>query len=452
MWNRDRAFQLNKYLLVVMKILSCSTTWSKILFLRLPFVFLLSSYAALAQVDTTQQVVPGRLNSLEQQQKPYVILISADGFGYDYAEKFQARNLLALREQGVQAASLIPSFPSKTFPNHYTIATGLYPAHHGLLNNSFYDPQRQKRYAAGDREMVEDPAWYGGTPLWVLAEQQQMLTACFYWVGSEAPIQGVYPTYRYNYNEQIPLQKRFKVVLDWLSLPDAKRPHLISLYLPEVDKAGHTYGPDAAETKRAVQELDQQLKVLVDAVSTTGLPVNFIFLSDHGMVGIDQENVIRLPAAVDTAETIVSGGDVLVELHLKEKKKIKPTFVALESEAAGYKAYLKRALPKHLHYNRRNDRYNRLGDILLVAEAPAVFHFRDTKPNPGTHGYDPSIVKEMHATFYAWGPAFNQGQKVPAFENIHVYPLVAELLQLAYRHRIDGKSKVAKQILYKYKL
>lgn len=416
-------------------------------FYFLTLIAFLSSFAALAQVDTTQQVVQGRSNSLQQRQKPYVILISADGFGYDYAVKFQAKNLLALREQGVQAASLIPSFPSKTFPNHYSIVTGLYPAHHGLINNIFYDPQRQERYTTRDRGKVEDPSWYGGTPLWVLAERQQMLTACFYWVGSEAPIQGVYPTYRYNYNEQIPMEKRIQVVLEWLRLPEETRPHLISLYLPEVDQAGHRYGPDAPETQQAVLELDAHIRTLTDAVSATGLPINFIFLSDHGMTHIDQENTMPLPAAVDKDKIVVSGGDVLLDLHVKDKKEIKATYKALRKEAAGYQVYLKHNMPKHLHYGKKNDRFKRLGDIILLAEAPAVFHFTQNRPNPGTHGYDPAAVKEMHAAFYAWGPSFESGKKVPSFENVHVYPIIAELLQLEYTHRIDGKGKVAEEVL-----
>ncbi|MDX5436314.1 MAG: ectonucleotide pyrophosphatase/phosphodiesterase, partial [Pontibacter sp.] len=181
-------------------------------------VFLLWQALAVAQVDTVQRVITDRYNSPSQQEKPYVILISADGFRYDYADKYQAKNLIELREQGVQAESLIPAFPTKTFPNHYSIVTGLYPSSHGLINNYFYDPQRKEHYTIRDRSKVEDGSWYGGTPLWVLAEQQQMLSASFFWVGSEAPIQGILPTYHYPYSEVIPIDSRIKTVVDWLNL------------------------------------------------------------------------------------------------------------------------------------------------------------------------------------------------------------------------------------------
>src|SRR5574338_438511 len=148
--------------------------------------------------DTTQKIISGRINSPEQQLKPYVILISADGFRYDYADKYEAKNLLQLSSEGVRAESMIPSYPSLTFPNHYTIVTGLYPSHHGLVNNFFYDRNRKAFYSMRNPKTVKDGTWYGGTPLWVLAEQQQMLTASFYWVGSEADIKGVLSTYYYS--------------------------------------------------------------------------------------------------------------------------------------------------------------------------------------------------------------------------------------------------------------
>jgi predicted AlkP superfamily pyrophosphatase or phosphodiesterase len=156
-----------------------------------------SLLAAAQQVDTTQQVIAGRTNAPEQQQKPYVILISIDGFRYDYAQKYGAQNLLEFAKQGVQADALIPSFPSVTFPNHYTITTGLYPSHSGLVANSFYDRARKETFSMSQRDKVKDGFWYGGTPLWVLAEQQKMVSASFYWVGSDADVLGVHPSYYY---------------------------------------------------------------------------------------------------------------------------------------------------------------------------------------------------------------------------------------------------------------
>ena len=183
-------------------------------------IILLLPLLPVAQVDITQHVVPGRSNSAKQQKKPYVILISADGFRYDLADKYNATNLQGLRSNGVAAKSMIPAYPSLTFPNHYTLVTGLYPSHHGLVDNTFYDKKRDEMYRLGNRKAVEDSSWYGGTPLWVLAEQQKMVTASFYWVGSETAVKGVRPTYYYRYNDSIDIDTRIPPVKDWLTLPE----------------------------------------------------------------------------------------------------------------------------------------------------------------------------------------------------------------------------------------
>src|SRR6185369_4163213 len=222
------------------------------------------------QPDTTQKIIEGRRNARPQQKKPYVILISGDGFRYDYAEKYHATSLLALSAKGVRAASMIPSYPSLTFPNHYTIVTGLYPSHHGLVNNYFYDANRKAFYGMRDQKAVVDGSWYGGTPLWVLAEQQQMLTASYYWVGSEADIQKTLPTYYYKFNDTVSMDHRIKEVVNWLQLPPDKRPHFITFYISNADHEGHSFGPDAPQTAAAVRFIDSSIQKLTEAVKKTG--------------------------------------------------------------------------------------------------------------------------------------------------------------------------------------
>lgn len=409
-------------------------------------IWLLSPWAQVfAQVDTTQQAVAGRVNSKEQMQKPYVILISVDGFRYDYAQKFGAENILKLASGGIKAASLIPSFPSLTFPNHYTLVTGLYPSHTGLVANYFYDPKRKDNYGMSQKNKVKDGSWYGGTPLWVLAEQQQMLSASFYWVGSEADIQQTRPTYYYHYNEDIEIDKRIRVVKDWLQLPEEKRPHLITFYFSEVDHAGHDFGPDAPETRAAVKDIDVQIGKLTQAVAETGLPVNFILVSDHGMTAVDRENPIRTPEQIDKKQFVVASSGTLINLHAHDPSYILPLYAKLKATAKDYEVYLKKDMPKRLHYGAKDDRFNRIGDIVLLAKWPKVFS--DRKPGVGYHGFDPAVVKEMGATFYAWGPAFKTGLSIPSFQNIHVYPIITEILDLKQTRKIDGKDEVADKIL-----
>ncbi len=407
---------------------------------------LLCSYFTWAQPDTTQKIITGRVNSPEQQQKPYVILISGDGFRYDYAEKYNAPTLLTLSSEGVRAESLIPSYPSLTFPNHYTIVTGLYPAHHGLVNNYFYDRNRNASYSMRDAKTVTDGTWYGGTPLWVLAEQQHMLTASFYWVGSEADIKGILPTYYYHYNEAIPIDRRIRIVLQWLQLPPEARPHLITFYFPEVDHMGHKFGPDAPQTAEAVRWLDSSIQRLTDAVKTTGLPVSFIFVSDHGMTKIDQDNFLNMPSSVDTSKFIISGESEILELYAKNKDDIGDAYNKLKNEK-DFTTYLRTEMPERLHYSEADDSMNRIGDIILIPNWPGVFNLSARKPNPGAHGYDPYLVKDMGATFCAWGPAFKTHLQIPSFENVNIYPVVARILGLTYTDKIDGTTELADEIL-----
>jgi predicted AlkP superfamily pyrophosphatase or phosphodiesterase len=404
-----------------------------------------SLLSAAQQVDTTQQRIAGRANAPEQQQKPYVILISIDGFRYDYAQKYGAKNLLEFAKQGVKADALIPSFPSVTFPNHYTIATGLYPSHTGLVANSFYDRALKESYSMSQKDKVKDGSWYGGTPLWVLAEQQKMVSASFYWVGSDADVQGIHPSYYYYYNEKISNKDRVEVVKNWLTLPEEKRPHFISFYYPEVDHAGHDFGPESAETKAAVQLVDGYIADLVAAVNSTGLPVNFILVSDHGMTQVDQKNPIKTPASIDKQQFKISSAGSMMQLYANEASAILPLYAKLKASAVDYEVYLKKDVPKRLHYGPKDDRFNRIGDLVLLAKWPKVF--ADWKVNPGFHGFDPSTVPDMKATFYAWGPAFKQGLQVPAFKNVEVYDVVTQILGLTKTSKTDGTGKVAQKIL-----
>lgn len=413
--------------------------------LGLLFVFFISN-ATIAQ-DTTQQITPNRYNSVDAQKKPYVILISIDGLRSDYVNAFNAKSLQAYGKSGVVAEYMTSAFPSLTFPNHYSIVTGLYPAHHGLVDNTFFDEKTNATYTMSNKKMVADPYWYGGTPLWVLAEKQQMVTASFYWVASEAPIANTQPTYFYNYNDKIKIEKRIAQVKEWLSLPAKTRPHLITFYMPDVDDAAHNYGPDSKQAEAAVQYIDNVVKQMNEAVSSLNLPVNFILVSDHGMALVNSENPMRLPKAVDPAKFHIPYGSALLQLYAKDSSVVLPTYKALLKEANGYDVYLKENTPKDFHYNNTDDRFNRIGDIILVAKLPYTFSLSGRPSSPGKHGYDPRLP-EMRASFLAWGPAFKSGKKIKGFENVHVYPLIAKILGLQYDKKIiDGKLSVLKETL-----
>lgn len=374
-------------------------------------------------------------------------MISIDGLRYDLVDKYDAKFLKKKRSEGVEAASMKPSFPSMTFPNHYTLATGLYPSHHGIVANNFYaGSHAQYYYALSIASAVRNPAFYAGIPLWVLAEKQKLISANFYWVGSEAPIDSTYSSYYFNYNEAIPIERRVEIVKEWLQLPEEKRPHLIMFYMPEVDHQLHRYGVNSEKVREAVQFVDDAVRRLNEMTDALSLSVNYVLVSDHGMMDIDTEHPILQPAGLDTSLFKTAFSATLVQLYAKNKRDIKPTYKMLKKEARDFSVYLKKNSPKRWHYRTRDDYYNRIGDIILVADPGKAFSFNGRKPNAGNHGFD-NDIPEMQATFYAWGPAFKSGYKIPSFENINVYPLVAHLLGLNILCRVDGNFSVLEDIL-----
>ncbi|NAW51226.1 alkaline phosphatase family protein [Elizabethkingia argentiflava] len=415
------------------------------------FYFLLASYiCAQKKVDTAQIVVSGRVNAPETFTKPYVILISADGFRYDYMHKYKANNLLKLAENGVWASKgMYPSYPSITFPNHYSIITGLYPSHHGIVDNDFYDPTRQETYTVGSSN-VTDGSWYGGAPLWGVAEKQGVLSACLFWVGSESDAGGIRPTYSYQYHEKFSSDDKVKIVKNWLELPDEKRPHFITLYFPEVDKAGHKYGPDAPQTEETVQYIDSAVQKLTEALKPLNLPINFIFLSDHGMIKIDPKDYIPVPDIIDRDKFTVINSNTFVRITARHQEDILPLYKALKKKKhKDYKIYLAENFPRKLHYSRADDPHRRIGDILLVPRGAKALVDPGKKNSLGKHGFSPYRVPEMKATYFSWGPAFQKRQRIKPFVNVDVYPMMAKILGLKIEDSIDGSVRTLNRTLQK---
>ncbi len=412
--------------------------------------FIVRSVLAFCQTDTAQIVAPDRKNTPQAITKPYVILISADGFRHDYAKKYNAKNILKLAENGVSAKAVIPSYPSITGPNHYTMITGLYPSHTGFVDNYFYDKKRNDLFGMSMQSKISDGSWLGGTPLWSLAEQQGMLSASLFWVASNSDAGGTRPTYYYNYHEKFTADEKTNIVLNWLKLPEDRRPHFITFYFPEVDKNGHLYGSESLEVQNAVQFVDDAIGKLIEKVNELQLPnVNFIFVSDHGMIDVDIEDTLEIPALLqDKNRFIINNSQTLLRITLKNESEVNQVYRELKkNKSKDYKVYLTENFPKRLHYRTADDRFNRIGQILLVPNAPKIFLEPTSKKTPGKHGYSPFKVPEMKASFAASGPAFRKGKKVGQFRNVNIYPMVAEILGLKITQPINGKSCTAKKVL-----
>lgn len=375
-----------------------------------------------------------------------LLMVSIDGFRHDYIDRFDAKNLKQIGKNGVRAKSLIPSYPTKTFPNHYTLVTGLYPAHHGIIDNHFYDPDLKKTYSLGDPFTVRDGVWYGGDPVWVVAEKAGLITASYFWVGSEAPIQGVRPRYYFDYNSSHPNEKRVQQVVEWIKLPEKKRPRFITLYFSVVDNAGHEGGPSKVES--AVKEVDHLIGQLRNGIQETRVPVNLIVVSDHGMTQLDSKKALDLSKAISLKNFEVTGGGSYTSLHSSNSAEIKKAYQILKKWSPHVHVYLRSEIPKRYHL----DGTKRVGDIVLIADMPWYVLIRTPKnilkllTQEGSHGWD-NKEKDMHGIFLAEGPGIVSGKTIPSFENIHAYPFLLEMLGLKPPRKVDGRLDVLKPII-----
>jgi len=399
--------------------------------------------------------VAGWTGSSQERRKPTLILISIDAFRFDYLAKYQPPNLTALAREGVQAKWMTPSFPALTFPNHYTIATGLYPEDHGIVANDIYDPDFKAIFSGTDKAAVQDSRWWGGEPIWVTAEKQGERAACYFFPGSEAEILGVRPSFWKPYDENTPNSKRVDTALSWLDLPAPQRPSFLALYFSDVDTAGHHFSPSSSELKRAIEEVDNSIGRLIKGLKRRGIydQTNIIIVSDHGMAEVRPNDVVLLDQYFQTKRTEkVIWGQELTQIFPKAGES-----AVIEQELSNGKmkhaqCYLKQQIPARFRY--QNNR--RIAPIICLAnEGWRIFEHRKyldelqggkiPRHLIGAHGYD-NALPSMRATFIAHGPAFKSGIVVEPFDNVDVYNIMTDVLGLKAA-RNDGNLSTTRSML-----
>ncbi len=376
------------------------------------------------------------LPAAESKRASPLILVSLDGFRWDYCELYaaEAPTLRALRKEGVTTRGLIPVFPSNTFPNHYSIVTGRYPANHGIVNNDFFDPRDGRFFHYNQPNSVRDAAWWGGEPIWVTAIKQGRKAAASFWVGSEAAVGGIRPTFWKTYDYSIPFEKRLDEMVGWLKLPAAERPDLIAFYLEETNSAGHRFGPESPQVAAAVKLSDQRIAALLSRLRQEGIEPNLMIVSDHGMTATSAERTVILDDLIDLKTVqIESDGSALA---LRPLNGDTSALVRAFAHVPHLKAYRAEDLPAHfrLSGNPRISPVWVLPDEGWHVETRAVFErlkrrFTEKGYLGGDHGYDPALPT-MRGIFIAHGPAFRRGVELPEVENIHLYALMCAVLKL----------------------
>jgi predicted AlkP superfamily pyrophosphatase or phosphodiesterase len=365
--------------------------------------------------------------------RPIVILVSIDGFRWDYLETYRPPTLLALAAEGVRAEGLIPQFPSKTFPNHYTIVTGLRLANHGILSNNMVAPDIPGRFGLRNRDVLADPRWWGGEPIWNTAERQGLKASAMFWPGSEAPINGRHATYWMPFDDRMPLAARVSQTLEWLALPDDHRPSFLTVYFSDVDSAGHSAGPDSQEVRDAITRVDAAMSQLVAGVraSPQGGRVHFVIVSDHGMAQLSPSRMILLDSLIDVETVEIIDWSPLVGLAAKDGN-VDRVYTALKDKHPALAVYKGTELPAR--YGLAG--HPRVPPVVGIAEEG--WHVTSTRDMDrwsignghapgGNHGYDPQL-KSMHGLFIAAGPRLQRGAVFAPFENVHIYELMCALL------------------------
>jgi predicted AlkP superfamily pyrophosphatase or phosphodiesterase len=389
---------------------------------------------------TAAQSGSGGVNRAEHLDKPYVILVSIDGLKPEYLDRFDLPNLRRVMTRGARARAMIPVFPTLTFPNHYSLVTGLRPARHGIIANSFYDPQRKQKYSLSDEKAVIDGTWYGGEPIWVTAETQGMVAACFFWPGSEAAIKAVHPSLFKKYLHTTPNHERVATVLQWLRLAPEARPHMVTLYFSTLDSASHD-GPLAAPAvAKSAQDVDVVIGQLLDGIDALpfGSRVNLLITSDHGMVETMPARVIAMESLADMTGVIESYGGPVAFLHVPDAARAVQIRDQMNARLTNGRAYLRADIPERFVL-RENPR---AGDVIVIMDESWVLERTRREPRAeswGQHGWD-NLLPSMRATFIAMGPDIRAGVTVDDVENIDVYPLMTELLGLKPAADIDGRA------------
>ena len=385
-----------------------------------------------------------------QTAKPILILISVDGFRYDYFDRAKAPNLKVLAARGVRSQGLIPSFPSVTFPNHYTIVTGLVPDHHGIVANAMYDKSIGDAKFTMSSDIARDPRWWGGEPIWTTAIKQGQKSAAMFWPGSEA----VKPTYWKPFDDNVSNEDRVKQVLEWMRLPEAERPTFNTLYFSETDHAGHDFGPDTPQAIEAVEHVDAAIGQLMRGIDNLGLSsrTTYVVVSDHGMATTSNDRVIYLDDYLSADEIEVVEWSPNVEINPKSAASAATIYAKLFDKHPALGVYKREDLPKWLRYG-ANPRIPAIVGIaelgwVVTTHASAERTLKTAKGfNGGAHGYDPRY-RELHGLFIAAGPSIRRGVVVPEFQNIHIYNLMCYVLGLTPAPNDGDFSQVSRFIVW----
>ena len=403
---------------------------------RFPFmasgavIALLLSACAPTAVTTAPITSKAPAAAAVEQRAPVTLLVSIDGFRPDYLQRGITPNLSKLAKDGV-FASMRPSFPSKTFPNHYTVVTGKRPNTHGIVDNNMRDPSRPgpgENFSLGNSKQALDPFWWNGAePIWVTAERRGIRSATMFWPGSEVAIHGGRAQDWQRFDQNISNGQRANAVIDWLRRPANLRPKFLTVYFDTIDTAGHKFGPESAEVNKAIADVDQQIGYLVSSLAAMKQPVNIVITSDHGMAATSSQRLIDLDTLLprDSYQIVTTGPFAALNPIPGKEAIVEAALIKPSVPHANMECWHKKDIPARFQYGSNP----RIPEIFCLAKTgwKVVAGPPEYDANGGDHGYD-NFAPDMLAIFIANGPEIAKGKVLPTFDNVDVYPLLTYLI------------------------
>jgi len=386
---------------------------------------------------------------LKAQPQPYVLIISFDGLRWDYVERNISPNIAELSKRGVTASSLRPVFPTKTFPNHISIITGMYPENHGIIANEFVDIENNDEYKMWDKSIASNSKWYKGEAFWETARKHGIITASYFWPSSAVDDSEKRPDYFHVYEHDRPYPERITSVLNWFNLPYEERPHFVTLYFDLTDGVGHEFGPESEEIDMAIGQLDSLVGLLNKGFRKINLldSINIIITSDHGMTEISEERLIIVDEMLDGYDYLFSNTGPFMLIY-SEKEDTEKIYDTLKEEENHFNVYKREDVPEYFHFSQNE----LIGDMVLIADIGwSLINKEDLEQikkysSKGNHGYDNFHI-DMHGVFIAAGPSFKQNYKTGTLNNIDIYPLLCKIFNCTPAENINGDLKRIDYIL-----
>ncbi|MEW6982949.1 ectonucleotide pyrophosphatase/phosphodiesterase [Colwelliaceae bacterium 6471] len=379
------------------------------------------------------------LFSINIYAKTPVVLLSIDGFSNEYLAQYKPKHILEMINNGSSATALLPVYPTKTFPNHISISTGVYPAKHGIIHNVFYDPQTNKKYKKGAAK--NNSNWLKYPTIWAVAENEGIKTAAYFWPESETKMLNKLPSYYFPYDGSVSNLDRVEQIITWLNFPAASRPQFIATYFSSVDSAGHEYGPDSHEVQKAVVDIDNIIGIFLKKLKTqVSEPVDVILISDHGITQANSGSTVEWKTLIKNENINVINGQTQLLIYSHNDAAIKDTRSQLLAKSfkngeVRYSVHTKGMLPSNWHFNTN---LSVIPDLIVDAQPPFTFVDDESYVGKATHGYAPDSTTQLDAIFVAQGPSFKKGVVVDSFENINIFPMLVKLLGVKSSHKIDG--------------